>query len=525
MADWSHIPRDRAPLVVGLGASAGGIQALRHFFTHAPPEAGIAYAVILHLSPDHDSKLAEVLQSTTTLRVSRVTERVRIEPDHVYVVPPNKSLEVRENHFVVSEITRIEQRRAPVDVFFRALADAHGSRSAAVVLSGTGPNGSAGLKRIKEYGGLTIAQEPSEAEHGEMPRNAIATGLVDYVLPVSEMSASIQAYYRRLCADEHEADAAAFAASAADPHAMREVLALLRVRTGHDFSNYKPATLQRRVQRRASLRGLESIAGYARTIREQPDEALALMRELLISVTNFFRDPTAFDALATRVVPRLFEPKHGPDQVRVWVPGCATGEEAYSIAMLLAEHASAGLDQAAFQLFATDLDERAIAAAREGFYTDAEIADVSEERLQRFFQRETAGYRVRRELRETVLFAHHNVITDPPFSHLDLISCRNLLIYLNRPVQDRLVETFHFALRPGGYLFVGVSETADATNDMFRIVDKDAHIYESRTVTPRLAVPRSEASATSRAASPKPWESRVAERILPADLHHRLLEH
>ena len=262
------------------------------------------------------------------------------------------------------------------------------------------------------------------------------------------------------------------------------------MRTGHDFANYKPSTILRRIERRLSLAGVGSLLEYADFLQFHADEAPALMKDLLISVTNFFRDPATYASLEKRVVPHIFQGKSGIEHVRVWVAGCATGEEAYSIAMLLAEHAS-GMAEAPprLQVFATDLDEQAIAIAREGFYTDAEVADVSLERLRRFFVREPGGYRVRRELREHVLFAHHNLIKDPPFSHLDLVACRNVLIYLNRSIQERLIETFHFALRPGGYLFLGTSESPDGASDLFVTLDKDAHIYESRAVASRLAVP------------------------------------
>jgi two-component system, chemotaxis family, CheB/CheR fusion protein len=513
---------DESVLVVGLGASAGGIRALKDFFSHVPPDSNAAYVVILHLSPEHDSRLAEVLQTAAAMPVTQVTNRVGIEKNHVYVIPPNKSLEITDDHLVLNEITRVEQRKAPVDLFFRTLADTHGARSVCVVLSGTGPNGSAGLKRVKEYGGLAIAQDPNEAEYGDMPKNSIATGLVDFILPVAQMPAKIAAYFERLRRSDDEGPAVAGLID--DPEALRDVLTLLRVRTGHDFSNYKAATVQRRIERRITLRGLPSLESYARFVRHQPEEAVALMKELLISVTNFFRDPLAWKTLEERIIPRLFLNKTVRDQVRVWVPGCATGEEAYSVAMLLTEHSALTIEQPAIQVFATDLDEDAIAFAREGLYTDAEVADVSDERLKRFFHRERAGYRIKRDFRELLLFAHHNVIKDPPFSHLDLISCRNLLIYLNRAIQERVIETFHFALRPGAYLFLGTSETPEGTNDLFLRVDGAGHIYESRTVTSRLALPLTESPIVVARPPMRTSELRASDRIPPSVLHQRLLE-
>jgi two-component system, chemotaxis family, CheB/CheR fusion protein len=509
-------------LVVGLGASAGGIEALRSFFSHVKADSGSAFVVILHLSPDHDSKLAEVLQLTAPIPVTQVTQPVGIQPNHVYVVPPNKQLRIAEGMLTLAEISEREQRRSPVDIFFRALADAHGSKSVCVILSGTGANGSGGLKRVKEYGGLVIAQTPDEAGYTDMPSNAIATGQVDLVLRAAEMPARIADYDARLrhldATTVHSVD------PAHEPEAMREILTLMRIRTGHDFSTYKPATLLRRIQRRVTVMGRSSLDGYAQLLREQPNEALQLMKDLLISVTHFFRDPDVFAAVEQRIIPRLFEGKQPDDALRVWVPACATGEEAYSIAMLLAEYLDRSVDRPNVQIFATDLDEHAIAAARDGCYTEADVADVDPARLDRFFIRENTDYRIRRELRELMLFAHHNVIKDPPFSHLDLISCRNLLIYLNRAAQERTLETFHFALRPSALLMLSPSESPETSHPLFAIFDQAAHVYEARPVTnrptalpdlPKVTVPR----PTTRIPDARPLE-----RLAPLEAHHRLLE-
>ena len=508
--------------VIGLGASAGGIEALRAFFESVPPASGAAYVVILHLSPDHDSQLAQVLQTSTSMPVVQVTARVPIEPDHVYVIPPNKLLMIEQQSLALAEITRVEQRRAPVDLFFRSLADARGSRAVCVILSGTGPNGSSGLRHVKEYGGLVVAQEPDEAQHGDMPRNAIATGMVDLVLPVREIPARIHAYLERRRTDEDERVEPELALP--DQQAIREILTVLRVRTGNDFSSYKPGTIQRRIERRLHVRNLPDLATYARTVRENPDEALALMKELLISVTTFFRDPAAWEVLATRIIPRIFVNRSPRDQIRVWVPACATGEEAYSVAMLLAEHASTLPEPPSVQVFATDLDEAAIATAREGVYTEAELTDVSEDRLKGFFTREVKGHRIRSDVRETVLFASQNVIKDPPFSRLDLICCRNLLIYLSRSIQERVIEICHFALRPGGYLFLGGSESPDGSQDLFAVADKAAHIYESRPVTSRITLASDATVTVPIRPALRPPDIPTDERVSRAELHMQLLE-
>jgi two-component system, chemotaxis family, CheB/CheR fusion protein len=511
-------------LVVGLGASAGGIKALQQFFLNMPPDSGAAFVVVLHLSPEHESHLAEVLQVATRMPVLRATATVRLQPDHVYVISPHTSLRMTDGHLTVSDPLRLEERRAPVDIFFRTLADSHGPRAVSIVLSGTGPDGSSGLKRVNEHGGITMAQEPRESEHDDMPRNAIATGLVQFVLPVAEMPAKLLVMARQADSSPRD-DPQPSADTSLDT--LPEILQLIRLRTGHDFSQYKTATVLRRIARRQQLHELPRIEAYSRFLRDHPDEVQALQRELLISVTHFFRDPGAFAALEHTIVPRLFHNKYSQHQVRVWVAGCATGEEAYSIAMLLAEAAGACADPPALQVFATDLDASTIAEAREACYTDADVADVSPERLRRFFVRETSEYRVRRDLRETVLFAHHNLLRDPPFSHLDLVCCRNLLIYLNRDAQARAIQTLQYALRPGGYLFLGSSESPEGMSDLFATIDKDAHIYEARTVAARpFSTAPEPFTPTPRQAPQQPvaLAPRISDRLSNAELHLRLLE-
>ena len=514
-------------LIAGLGASAGGIQALQEFFENVPKQSGIAYVVILHLSPDHDSRLAQVIQAVTSIPVAQVTERVKVEPDHVYVVPPNQHLEMRDGYIIVSANTQVEERRAPVDIFFRTLAESHGESAVAVVLSGTGANGSMGLKRIKEKGGAAFVQNPREAEFNEMPRNAISTELVDDVLPVSEIPAKIIAYRNSL--GKIEIPVEAEQRPEEQQQALREIFTQLRVRTGHDFSNYKRPTLLRRIERRINVRNLHSLSAYAAFLYEHPEETQALLKDLLISVTNFFRDQRAFEAIEQEILPRIFNGKRSEDQVRIWVAGCATGEEAYSIAMLCAEQVGGIIDAPKVQIFATDIDETAIAIAREGLYTLNDAADVSPERLRRFFTKEGEEFRIRREIRETVLFANHNLIKDPPFSHLDLVSCRNLLIYLNHMAQERVMETLHFALKPGGYLFLGTSESVDGVSDLFAPISRENHIYQSRQVSSR-SYPVPESVPQFRLEHLRPQsvlaqpEIRTLERISYGELHQQLLE-
>jgi two-component system CheB/CheR fusion protein len=516
-------------LVVGIGASAGGIDALQAFFANAPAGSGCAYVVILHLSPEHNSQLAAILQTVTELPVTQVTERVRVEPDHIYVVPPNQHLTMVDGEVQVSPNLLPEERRAPIDIFFRTLAESHQGHGVCVILSGTGADGSMGLRRVKERGGAVFVQNPREAAFNEMPRSAIATDLVDDVLPVAEIPARIAAYRANLgtvtIPEEPKQR------PEAQQHALRAIFALLRAHTGHDFANYKRATVLRRIERRITVRDLPDLEAYAAFLTDHPNEVQALLKDLLISVTNFFRDPAAFAALEQEVLPRLFQGKSANEQVRVWVVGCATGEEAYSLAMLCAERSFDLLDAPRFQVFASDIDEAAIARAREGLYTSSDLADVSPERLRRFFTREDGRYRVRRELRETVLFANHNILKDPPFSHIDLVSCRNVLIYLNHTAQERVMETLHFALKGGGYLFLGTSESADGASDLFATVNREQHIYQQRAVSTR-PLPLPEATPMLRASPPHASSSapalelpeRVRERISGSELHQQLLE-
>lgn len=519
---------DAAPhfLIVGLGASAGGIQALTRFFEHVPANSGVAYVVILHLSPEHDSRLAEVLQGACTLPVSQVLKEVRVEPDHVYVIPPDKHLTMSDGYIEVSHNISIEERRAPVDIFFRTLAEARGSYAVCVVLSGTGANGSMGMKRIKEYGGAAFVQDPVEAEWDEMPRNSIATSLVDDILPAGEIPARIIAYKERLGTIEIREEENKH--PEVQQQVLQEIFTQLRLRTGHDFSSYKRPTLLRRIERRINVRSLSSFAAYAAFCQAHPEETQALLKDLLISVTNFFRDPAAFEHLGDEILPRLLKGKKARDQLRIWVLGCATGEEAYSVAMVCAERMLGMIDAPKLQVFATDIDATAIAKAREGLYTLNDAADVSPERLRRFFTREDEHYRIRQEIRESVLFANHNVLRDPPFSRVDLVTCRNILIYLDHAAQKRVLETLHFALNSGGYLFLGTSESVDGSNDLYMPVNREHRVFQRQAVAGRpYPVSRSLQTLSDKSAPSPPAPDGVNRRSEPinyGNLHQQLLE-
>lgn len=527
-AEESHpdnTPSAAPPMVVGIGASAGGIRALQSFFAALPARPGMVFVVVVHLSPEHESNLAQVLQVHTAMPVVQVRGHVRLEPDHVYVIPPNQDLRMSDGHLVVCDFEQPRGRRAPIDVFFRTLAERHPD-GIGILLSGGGTDGTMGIKAIKEHGGVVMVQSPQEAEHEAMARSAIATGLVDFILPAAELAATLLALRQpSLPAARRERPEEL---PESEEEALQQILRLLQARTGHDFSGYKHPTVRRRLERRMRVAQVETFSTYLGYLRGNPHEAQALYKDLLISVTTFFRDPDAFEALRVQVIPQIFAGKGEGDEVRVWVPGCATGEEAYTIAMLLLEQAASLAPPPHLQLFASDLDEDALAYARDGRYPEPIAADVSEARLQRFFVREEAYYRVKTELREMILFALHSLLKDPPFSGLDLISCRNLLIYLQRDLQEKVVELFHYALKPEGYLFLGNAESLDSASDLFLALDRTHHLYRrapspSHAPTRLLDLPLVMTTpGRMRAVRPRPVS--LPQAPSEAELHRQALE-
>ena len=479
--------------VVGIGASAGGLAALAKFLEGMPAEPGMAIVIVMHLSPRHDSIVDRILQRSTAMPVTQVLEPIPLQKNHVYVISPHKALSMSDGHLRLLDMERPRGKHVSIDFFFRTLAEAHREKAFAVILSGTGSDGSVGIARIRERGGITLVQQPEDAEYDQMPRAAIATGAVDVVLPVAELPGRVVAMARdgsrivfpeRLSLDDGTAATGEAeereAESREHEDALRDIMIILRAKTGHDFRAYKRATVLRRIERRMQVNGLQTLQGYRDFLHENAQERPALLKDMLISVTNFFRDRESFEALEREVIPRLFENSSEDTRIRAWSAGCATGEEAYSLAMLLTEAAT--VSSASVQVFATDIDDDAIALARHGSYSSAVVADVATHRITRFLTPEGDGYRVQKSLREKVLFARHNVLQDPPFSKLDLIVCRNLLIYLNRDVQAHALEMFHFALRPGGYLFLGSSESAEVVSKFFTPVDKKHRIYRANAI-------------------------------------------
>ena len=477
--------------VVGIGASSAALPQLQALLGAVPPRSGVAFVIVRHGHDGAGDDWSGAVSGVTPLRVVDVKQTVRLEGDTVYIVPPRVGARAMDGSLVVTD-GEPEHGRMVVDLFLRSMADTHGAHAAAVVMSGPGADGAIGIKRIKERGGLTVAQDPDESVDDGMPRAAIATGMVDWVLPAREMPQRLLSWFslepQLQLPPEHGAHLPEVRRLAEEGDApLRDILTLLRTRTGRDFAHYKRATILRRIGRRMQVNGVQTLPEYLDCLRTRPGEPAALLQDLLITVTNFFRDAGCFSALEQHL-PDLFKDKGPHDTVRVWTVACATGEEAYSLAMLLAEHARAMDAPPLIQVFATDLDEEAISAAREGIYPEAIEADVSEERLRRFFVKEHRGYRVRRELRETVLFAVHDVLKDSPFSRLDLITCRNLLIYLTRDAQRRVFDIFHFALQPQGKLFLGSSESVEDGSPLFTVVDKKHRIYNQRA-TPRAGLP------------------------------------
>ena len=507
--------------IVGIGASAGGLAALKAFFSHVPKHSGIAFVIVVHLSPEHKSHLPQLLQPHIDMPVQQVTKTMLLERNNVYVIPPNANLDTIDTHLRLTNLEKKRKERAPIDHFFRTLADTHDSHAIGVILTGTGSDGTLGLKQIKERGGLTVVQDPSEAEYDGMPRSAIAGAPVDLVLPLAQIPGAVLRFADtkpRLAVPEDGDDLDKESAQL-----LRDVFAQIRARTGRDFSHYKHSTLLRRITRRMQFNHVQEPPAYLDLLRQQADEVHALADDLLINVTSFFRDPEVFQKLEDEVIPRLFADKRANDTVRVWSVGCATGEEAYSLAMLLLEAAARCDVPVSLQVFASDLHKRSLEKAREGFFPGDIATDVSANRLRRFFHEDNGGYRICKEVRELVIFTPHNLLSDPPFSRLDLISCRNLLIYLQRDLQQQVAELFHYALQPEGFLVLGTSETLDAA-ELFRIEDKKHCIYRKRNVPapePRLPVfPRMRARIPDEHEDAEPANMPVAY----GKLHQRMVE-
>ena len=480
-------PENSLP-IVGIGASAGGLNALRKFFSKVPADSGLAYVVVVHLSPDHKSMLAELLQPHVEIPVLQVMETIELKANHIYVIPPNANLNTIDTHLRLSELEQNRRERAPIDHFFRTLSETHDGNSIGVILTGTGSDGTIGLKEIKDRGGLSVVQDPAEAEYDGMPQSAISTGMVDLVLPLAEIPEHILRFAQTKPeipvlqpGQKPDKDIRLL---------IQKVYAQVRARTGRDFTNYKLSTIMRRLQRRMQMVQIEQLDDYLEYLRQNPDEVHSLADDFLVNVTNFFRDTHVFEHLEKEIIPNLFKDRDPSEQVRVWSVGCATGEEAYSLAILLMETASQMEAPPSIQVFATDLHQQSLKKGREGFYPGDIKADVNPERLRRFFIKEDGGYRVRKELREMVIFTPHNLMGDPPFSRIDLLVCRNLLIYLKREIQKDIADLFHYALKKDSYLLLGTSESIEDL-DLFKTIHKEFSVYQKKNIAgpePKLPV-------------------------------------
>jgi two-component system CheB/CheR fusion protein len=478
--DISNQTGTRFP-IVGIGASAGGLAAFEAFFSGMPADTdpGMAFVLVQHLAPDHKSILTELIRRYTRMQVFEVEDGMVVQPNCTYIIPPNRDMVLSNGTLQLMDPSAPRWQRLPIDFFFRSLAQDQHERAIGIVLSGTGSDGTLGVRAIKDKGGMIIVQDPVSTEHDSMPRNAIDTGLVDYILSPAEMPTKLITYVAhafskstRPATNLPEAE-----------NALKKIFTLLRIQTDHDFSQYKPSTIHRRIERRMAIHQIETIDRYVRYLQKNPMEVEALFHEFIIGVTNFFRDPEAFKALEEQVIPELFSNKPAGAVIRVWVPGCSTGEEAYSIVILLQERLEKLKQGFKVQVFATDIDSQAITTARAGLYPASIATDISPpERLAHFFTAEPDGntYRINKTIRDKIVFSEHDVTRDPPFSKLDLISCRNLLIYMGGDLQKKLIPLFYYALNPGGFLFLGTSETVSEFGDLFTAQNHKLKLFQRK---------------------------------------------
>ncbi len=467
--------------IVGIGASAGGLAAFEAFFSGMPKDIdpGMAFVVVQHLDPNHKSILTDLVRRYTRMQVVEVEDGMVVQPNTTYIIPPARDMAFINGTLNLLEPSAPRGLRLPIDFFFRSLAQDQHERAIGIILSGTGSDGTLGVRAIKGEGGMVMVQSPATAEYNGMPTSAIATGMVDYELPPAEMAAKLISYWA------HTSDGSSMVYGTSVPKAegaLRKIFILLRSQTGHDFSMYKLNTILRRIKRRMVVHQIETMEDYVKYLHREPDEAAALFADLLIGVTNFFRDPGAFKVLEEEVIPKLFAGKAADSTIRLWSAGCSTGEEAYSLAILLAEYQEAIKRSFKVQIFATDIDSQAIGVARAGKYPSSITADVSPERLARYFSADSDGnfFRVHKAVRDMLVFSEQNVTKDPPFSKLDLICCRNVMIYMDGELQRKLIPMFHYALNPGGYLFLGTSESVGDFGDLFSVVERKSKIYRRK---------------------------------------------
>ncbi len=481
--------KDNAFPIIGLGASAGGLEALKSFFSKVPKESGMAYVVVVHMTRNQPSLMPDLLQRTTPLPVSSATDGQIVAPGNIYVIPPDKEISVYQGSLQLFDI-QDKGVTHPIDLFLRSLAQDQGKQAAAIILSGTGTDGSLGIKNIHANEGVVFAQDEASAGYDGMPRSAIQTGVVDAILPPEEMPKKLLEYFshtKTMLA--RKSTTTTTTTTDKQQQSLNKIFAILRAQIGHDFSAYKVNTILRRINRRMGLNQIDTHDIYLRFLRENPSEVEALFRELLIGVTNFFRDSASFDALKTSVLPAHLEQMNEDDTFRAWIPGCSTGEEVYSLAIVLRELFDNSPKRLNLQLFGTDIDKFAIDKAREGLFPASITADVSRERINRFFSKEDNFFRIRKEIRDCVVFSVQDLIKDPPFSRLNMLCCRNLLIYLNTEMQKKILPLFHYTLKPDGILVLGSSETIGGFTNLFHTVDKKWKIFRRQEVPNAMRMP------------------------------------
>ncbi|MDP9149833.1 MAG: histidine kinase, partial [Myxococcota bacterium] len=497
----------RACPIVGIGASAGGLESFSLLLGSIPCDTGMAFVLVQHLDRSHPSLLTDALSRTTSMPVREIRNGMNVEANHVYVIPPNGTIGVKEGVLSLSSRSRDPHKpHMSIDLFFEALAADLGPRGVGVVLSGTGSDGTRGLAAIKAAEGVTLAQEPSTAKFGGMPESAVAAGVVDVCLPIPQLAQEIA---RLAGASELVPDEPWPQGEEVDPDVLNKVLVLVRNAAGVDYREYKETTIKRRLARRMAMHRVDSVVGYLALLESDPLEVRALCEDVLIHVTSFFRGPDVFQALKEQVFPALVANKASGSPVRMWVAGCSTGEETYSLAMAFLEYVEETRQVCALQMFGSDVSEHAISRARAGVYGDGAVANMSPERLRRFFAKTENGVRISKHVRDCCIFVRHDVARDPPFSKLDLVSCRNVLIYFNQTLQRQVLGLLHYALNPGGYLVLGGMESVSSQPQLFHVVDGVSKIYSRASVATTIHVPRSSfENGGSRATS---WRTKMQQ--------------
>src|SRR5215469_8661741 len=474
-------------LIAAIGASAGGIEAITELLSHVPADTGMAFVLVQHLDPSHHSMLTELLSKKTSMRVKEVTNGMTVEPNQVYVIPPNATMSI--NNHTLQLAPRGESRgvHMSIDHFMRALAEEQGNRAIGIILSGSGTDGTAGMAQIQAQGGVTFAQDEETAKYDSMPRSAVAAGCVDYILPPKAIARELARIARHPYL-VHSASSEIAELGSSETNGLSVVFQLLRRTTGVDFTHYRKTTILRRIQRRMVVHKMEKMEEYVKYVQANPAEIKALYQDMLINVTSFFRNPRVFEALKSLVFSAILT-NHAPEaSLRLWTPGCASGEETYSVAIALLEFLGDKAAQTHIQFFGTDISELSVSRARSGLYPENIQSDVSPERLRRFFSKVEGGYRISKSIRDMCIFAQHNVLSDPPFSQMDLICCRNLLIYLEPVLQNKVISLFHYATRPGGYLVLGTSEGVGTSTNLFSTEDRTHKIFLKKSTGVRQPV-------------------------------------